>query len=238
MVLEKTTISKRRKALGTLPTELYDTFEGTINRIQQSRAHVELGMKVLLWLHLAYRPLKLEELQHALAVEQGDTQFEVDNIPPRKAILDSCLGLALVDEETVTVRFVHYSLEEYFRLQSGIHFPYGYNSVAETCLIYLNFPEIREHCKSIVELKDKVQQFPLLEYAACNWGTYSKHQSNEAVMKLALTLPGDENKPPSTSLQVLYASIVGSRFNYRGTYASYVALRFSGIHIAAILWTR
>jgi hypothetical protein len=132
MVLEQATISKRRKALGTLPTELHDTFGGVIERIQQSRGYAELGMKVLLWLHLANRPLKLKELQHALAVEQGDTQFEVDNIPPRKAILDCCLGLVLVDEETMTVRFVHYSLEEYFRLQSvacapsrvGPSFPY------------------------------------------------------------------------------------------------------------------
>jgi len=75
IVLEQATISKRRKALGALPTELHDTFEGVIKRIQQSRGHAELGMKVLLWLHLAFRPLKLKELQHALAVEQGDTQF-------------------------------------------------------------------------------------------------------------------------------------------------------------------
>ncbi|KAF8432861.1 hypothetical protein BGX38DRAFT_226934 [Terfezia claveryi] len=170
MVLEQATISKRRKALGMLPTELHDTFEGVVKRIQQSRGHSELGMKVLLWLHLAYRPLKLEELQHALAVEQGDTQFEVDNIPSRKALLDCCLGLVLIDEETGTVRFVHYSLEEHFRLQSSIYFPHGYSAVAETCLIYLNFPELREHSKTMSKLKEKLRNFPLLEYAACNWG--------------------------------------------------------------------
>ena len=233
MVLEQATIAKRRKALGILPTELYDTFEGVIERIQQSRGHSELGMKVLLWLHLAIRPLKLEELQHALAVELGDTQFEVDNIPSRKAILDCCLGLVLVDEEAMTVRFVHYSLEEYFRLQSAIHFPDGYINVAETCLIYLNFPKIREHCRSMAELKNKVHEFPLLEYAACNWGTYASRQSNEAVMKLAQTFPGDDNKP-STPLQVVYASITGDwAFNYQNSYTDSVSLLFSGIHVGA-----
>ncbi|KAF8421788.1 hypothetical protein EV426DRAFT_607907 [Tirmania nivea] len=69
MVLEKATVSKRRKALGTLSTKLHNTFEGVIKRIQQSGGLAELGMKVLMWLHLAYRPLKLTELQHALAVE-------------------------------------------------------------------------------------------------------------------------------------------------------------------------
>ncbi|KAF8421809.1 hypothetical protein EV426DRAFT_565087, partial [Tirmania nivea] len=170
MVLEQTTISKRRKALETLPTELYDTFGGAIKRIQQSRGQAELGMKVLLWLHLAYRPLKLEELRHALAVERDNSYFDVDNIPSRKQILDCCLGLVLIDEETMTVRFVHYSLEEYFQLHSSVYFPDGYSNAAETCLIYLNFPEMREHCKSSDELKKKTHNFPFLEYAACNWG--------------------------------------------------------------------
>jgi len=48
----------------------------------------------------------------------------------------------------------------------------------------------------------------LLDYAACNWGTYAKRQSNEAVMKLAQTLPGSGSTRSSASLQVIYGSIV------------------------------
>ncbi|KAF8421774.1 hypothetical protein EV426DRAFT_188073 [Tirmania nivea] len=230
MVLEQTTIFKRRKVLTKLPTELHGTFKETIQRIQQSRGHAELGMKVLLWLHLAYRPLKLTELQHALAVEKDDIQFEVDNIPSRKIILDSCFGLVLIDEETMTVRFVHYSLKEYFQLQGSVHFPDGYSNIAETCLIYLNFPKIREHCKYSHELTKKFKDFPFLEYAACNWGTYAKHQLNENVMKLVITLPGGGNTLSSAPLQVLYASIADKwKFKYWGR----VARLFSGIHVAA-----
>ncbi|KAF8421801.1 hypothetical protein EV426DRAFT_671737, partial [Tirmania nivea] len=170
MVLEQTTISKRRKALGTLPTKLHHTFGGVIKRIQQSGGFAELGMKVLMWLHLAYQPLKLKELQHALAVERDDSYFDMDNIPSRKQILDCCLGLVLIDEETMTVRFVHYSLEEYFQKHSSEYFPDGYSDAAETGLIYLSFPEMREHCKSRDELKKKKHDFPFLKYAACNWG--------------------------------------------------------------------
>ncbi|KAF8421814.1 ankyrin repeat-containing domain protein [Tirmania nivea] len=218
------------KALGTLPTELNDTFEGVIKRIRELPGHAKLGMKVLLWLHLAYRPLKLKELQHALAVEKNDVQFDEDNIPSRKAILDCCLGLVLIDEETMTVRFVHYSLEEYFRLQGSVYFPDGYSDVAETCLIYLNFLETREHCQSSDELKKKIDDFPFLEYAACNWGIYAKCQSNENVMRLANTLPEDRNKLPSTPLQVLYASIAD---NWDFKYRRRIALLFSGIHVGA-----
>ena len=69
-----------------LPTELYGTFAEAIDRVQkQSRSDAELGMQVLMWLHLAYRPLALKELQHALAVDNDHTELDPENIPPRKA---------------------------------------------------------------------------------------------------------------------------------------------------------
>ena len=73
MVLEMTTKSKRWKALEALPTNLYGTFRGIITRIWErpNTCQAELGMQVLMWLHFAYRPLKLEELHHALAVEKA-----------------------------------------------------------------------------------------------------------------------------------------------------------------------
>ncbi|KAF8436098.1 hypothetical protein BGX38DRAFT_1285442, partial [Terfezia claveryi] len=97
MVLGMTTKFKRRKALETLPTDLYDSFKGVITRIREclSKSQAELGMQVLMWLHFAYRPLKLAELQHVLAVEKGNMEFDPENIPSRKALLDCCLGLVI-----------------------------------------------------------------------------------------------------------------------------------------------
>ena len=146
MVLEMPTKFKRREALETLPDDLNVSFQGIITRIQAYPAiQADLGMRVLMWLHFAYRPLKLVELQHALAVEKSHTEFNEDNILPRKALLDYCLGLVLVDEETSTVRFVHYTLEEYFRKYASDQFPNGCSYIAETCLTYLNFGKIRQH---------------------------------------------------------------------------------------------
>jgi len=47
-------------------------------------SQVELDMRVLMWLHFDCRPLKIEELQHALAVERSDTGFDVGDNPNRK----------------------------------------------------------------------------------------------------------------------------------------------------------
>ena len=43
-------------------------------------SQADLGMRVLMWLHFAYRPLKLVELQHALAVKKSHIEFGAGNI--------------------------------------------------------------------------------------------------------------------------------------------------------------
>ncbi|RPB26204.1 hypothetical protein L211DRAFT_804942, partial [Terfezia boudieri ATCC MYA-4762] len=113
MVLEQPTIAKRRKALASLPSELDDAYTRMVDRIRNSSSLSDLGMRVLMWLHLARRPLKVGEIQHALAIERGDIALDWDTIPAPKRLLDCCLGLVLVDEETSTIRLVHYTLEEY-----------------------------------------------------------------------------------------------------------------------------
>ena len=66
-----------------------------------------------MWVSNAERPLRIDELRHALAVEIGATDFDLENVPPQDTVLGSCLGLAVVDKETSQVRLIHYTLQEY-----------------------------------------------------------------------------------------------------------------------------
>ena len=225
MVLGMLTKSKRRRVLETLPTSLYNSFQGVITRIRGSNtSQAELGMKVLMWLHFAYRPLRLTELQHALAVEKGDAELDANNIPSQKVVLDCCLGLVLVDKETSTVRFVHYTLEEYFRKFFTAEFPNGYSSIAETCLTYLNFGKLRQHCTTDESLKEKMDKYALLNYAALYWGTYVKQQCNDNLIKLALMIVNHESERPPCAVQALYMRLCPWKP---------VTRKFSGIHTTA-----
>ena len=58
-------------------------------------------------------PLKIDELCHALAVDIQSTNLDPENIRPQATVLGSCLGLAVVDAETSTVRLIHHTLQEY-----------------------------------------------------------------------------------------------------------------------------
>ena len=222
------TISQRRGVLKRLPTDLHDAFRGIITQIKQRRnvSQAELGMQVLMWIHFAYRPLELAELQHALAVEKGLMEFDADNIPSCKALLDCCLGLVLVDEETMTVRFVHYTLQEYFRNQERTEFPNGYSYIAETCLTYLTFSNLRLHCTYLRSLEEKIAEYPFLNHAARYWGTYVRRndERNDDLRKLANVLVDHENGQPPCAIQALYKYLNPK---------SYIAQRFSGIHALA-----
>ena len=131
-----------------LPSELSDSYAAMLARIQNSTRYPHpvrnLGMRVLMWLHLATRPLYLKVLQHALAVvleegEHGNVDLDVNQIPTQKRLLDCCFGLVIVDEETMTVRFVHYTLEEYFKHDNHgtTYFPDHHALAAQICLTYL-----------------------------------------------------------------------------------------------------
>ncbi|KAI5804813.1 hypothetical protein DFH27DRAFT_464459, partial [Peziza echinospora] len=139
IVLQQPTKHTRRKALGNLPPTLDGAYRCMVERISQSLVgHASIAKRTLLLLHLAHRQLGLDEIQHALAVESGTTSLNIDNIPSRKTILDCCLGLVIVDDESMTVRFVHFTLEEFFRQFGTEVFPDGPASVLEICLTYLN----------------------------------------------------------------------------------------------------
>jgi uncharacterized protein YozE (UPF0346 family) len=83
--------------------------------------------------------MKMEELQHALAVNFGDESFDRENIASKRSLLDYCLGLVIVDEESNYLRLVHKSLYDYLMTQKDRLFENGHSEIAGTCLTYMNF---------------------------------------------------------------------------------------------------
>jgi len=121
-------------------------------------------------------------------VQHGDSEFDEDNIPSQKALLGCCCWLVVVDEETTTVRFVHYSLEEYFQAYADKYFPDGCTLVAKTCLTYLNFKQVTPYCSTETEFTERMEMFTFLKYAATYWGDYVRRQGNDKVERLAIEL--------------------------------------------------
>src|SRR5207302_6112753 len=108
-ILRGTTIRHRRKRLKAmtdgLGLGLGDAYGATLERIKaQDEAKSEIAMTTLMWICYSGRPLKVEELCYALAVEIGSTDFDGDNVPLIGTLIGFCQGLITVDKEASIVR--------------------------------------------------------------------------------------------------------------------------------------
>ena len=118
--------------------ELGDAYGATLGRIKgQGGGETKLGMAALMWISHSERPLKVVELCHALAVEIGSPNLNMDNVPSTSTLLACCQGLVVVEKEASTVRLIHVTLQEYLRAHLDLFGP-AHSTIAEICLTYLN----------------------------------------------------------------------------------------------------
>jgi len=170
--------------------DLDSVYAQTLQRIRDQKGdRSRLGIKVLMWISHAERPLRIDELCHALAVRMEKTNLDPGNIRPKDVVLGSCLGLAVIDEEASTVRPIHYTLQEY--LSDPLILPGAHEAIGETCLAYLNYEQIRElPANRIPNPRDS----PFLEYSSLYWGSHAKLGLSSCGKSLAmelLTMYGD-----------------------------------------------
>jgi len=72
------------------------------------------------WISHEERPLQVDELYHALAVELGSTDFDVGNIPSIPTLVSCCQALITVDKEALTMPLIHFTLQEYLSSHPNI----------------------------------------------------------------------------------------------------------------------
>ena len=96
--------------VATTGVDLNNVYDQTLRRIkEQGGGRSRLGMEVLMWVSHAERPLRIDELSHALAIKIEATDLDLENVRPQDTVLRSCLGLAMIDKETSTVRLIQCS---------------------------------------------------------------------------------------------------------------------------------
>ena len=164
---------------------LGDAYDATIGRIKaQNGDRARLGAEALMWISHAERPLSVDEICHALAVEIGSADINTNNVPSIRTVLGCCLGLATVDKGSSTIRLVHFTLKEYFSRHPDL-FDKPHSGITETCLTYLNFPAIKDLS---YRPSHDFKGTPLLEYASLCWGTHMRMELSDRSRSLARDL--------------------------------------------------
>jgi len=166
-----------RTKLQRLPTTLTATYDDAMLRIQNQEPDRErLAFKTLAWVSYAFRSLSLRELQHALAIEPGDTELDEELMIDGQSITALCAGLVVVDQGTNQVTLVHCSTKHYFAEIRHVRFPYFHASITLSCATYLTL-------KALVNASiwDMVQKFPLACYAAQYMGDHARQNPEDAL---------------------------------------------------------
>jgi len=203
--------------------ELGDVYGATIERIKaQDGDKPRLGMAALMWISHAERPLRADELCHALAVELGSTDFDFGNVPSMSTLVNCCQGLITVDKEGSTVRLIHFTLQEYLSAHPVI-FTKPHSAMADICLTYLNSQQVKALS---TDPSSDTQNAPFLEYCSVFWGVHAKRELSDSGRSLALELLKENYGPISTRLLLTQA---------QGFYPGYFDTHspFSGLHCAS-----
>jgi len=227
-ILDEITLHQRKKKLDemTKGEGLGDAYAATLSRMKaQPRSRSKLGMEVLMWVSHAMRPLRVDELCHALGVEEGSADLNTRNIPAIETLLTCCLGLVTVEKSSFTIRLVHYTLQEYLCYNPSL-FLNPHSNIAKVCLSYLNFPYVRGFSPA---LRSVPPTAAFVEYASCYWGSHARRETTECVKTLALKLLHRYDEHISSKILLLRrVRQEGRPFDTKDTPAG-----FTGLHGAA-----
>ncbi|KAK1140225.1 hypothetical protein N8T08_010522 [Aspergillus melleus] len=131
-----------------------------------------LANQALAWVVCSRRPLSPLELQHALALEEGATEFDEDNI-------------STIDD----------ILSEYFK-QNLVSWVSKVNTIVSTgCITYLSFDEFSTGpCTDVKQYNNRSTQFRLFDYCARNWGHHASDAISAVTDMLIRMLQRDGNR--------------------------------------------
>ena len=236
-VLDQTTKTKIRQALVGMSTEVDAMFDQTVARIkQQSLCRAELALKSLMWTSHARRPLYFEESREALAIDAEDESLDEENMPLSKHIINSCLGLVSIDEQSYTIRLVHLTVKEYLERRRDTMFASGEEATATICLTFLSFDvfysglRIEEYYEQQVYMQ---RQYPFMKYATQYWNSHVQQCSGHRIF---IAVQGLLDRGLGLAPTRGHGSLPG--FDYKERFQIVMGNRadaFSPLHAAAFL---
>jgi ankyrin repeat protein len=154
-----------RRVITTLPKGLRETYERILQRIGM-RGRAGLAEKVFRWTAAERRPLTVDELHEAVAVEPGQESFRRDRMANgfEAHMVAWCGRLVTVDEETRAVQFAHPSVKQFLRSDDAaaatradverflVRADEADTEVGEVCVTYLCFSDFDQRLVQMSKL--------------------------------------------------------------------------------------
>ncbi|KAJ7266737.1 hypothetical protein C8J57DRAFT_376911 [Mycena rebaudengoi] len=162
----KNNVKAVREALKSLPTDLERTYNEAMDRIEaQGQDNRTIAKRVLIWIANTKRPLSVAELQEAIAIEPGTKTLDQDGLLDPDILLSVCAGLVVINHADGTVRFIHYTTQDYMDGVQTSKFASAQTEIARGCLTYLLYNDFLQLPDPSDKLDALVQEHALLEYS-------------------------------------------------------------------------
>ena len=155
-----------------------------VDAAQRYPGNRERIRRILHWLVAAARPLQVDEIREAIAVEECQMERNSRAEINPETLVSLCGPLVRKNRETNELSLAHFSLKEFLISEKLKEFPndsarrYHIRPsdanayLAKTSLTYLSFQEFSHHCQTLDELEGLRQQYRFLDYAALYGGTH------------------------------------------------------------------
>ena len=135
-----------RKTILSLPKDLPESYERALYRIIHAEK-VDIAAQVFRLVAAAKRPLSIEELREAIAVEPLTSRINEGRLVNERQLVPWCASLIVQDEDEHLIQFAHHSVKEFLLSDSDrappscfeIRLREASHELAETCLTYLGF---------------------------------------------------------------------------------------------------
>ncbi|KAI0198650.1 hypothetical protein F4808DRAFT_472619 [Astrocystis sublimbata] len=211
-----------RKFLKNLPKTLEALFCRVLRRILD-RKHEKITIKVFTWIAASTRPLTLEEIREAIAIEISQQYTKPERLHNDiDGIASVCGNLVHVDEECRSIQFAHHTVQRFLVQQSSLplnSIDYGLHMffidieeadhfIGEICVTYLEFNDF----KTTLSRQAKPVQLPMphdIAEAALSkkfkrlWKIMQKYESRGALAPVHYD-PSDHSNESSTTSQTIH----------------------------------
>jgi ankyrin repeat protein len=143
--------------LQNLPKDLSETYDRLLGRAT-GKQREQLIRRMFEWILCSKRPLHIEEMREAIAFTIDDDCWDDSKIPnDMSRLARACGNLVVIDDETATVQFAHYTVEQYLLSrpvlgscgQLSLH--QANIAAAEMCLAYISFTDFEAQVSPYVD---------------------------------------------------------------------------------------
>ena len=220
-----------RIALQNLPrrSNAYNTlFDDAIKRIERQDTYSEvLAKRVIWWIALTKRPLTTSELQYAIAIEVGTSEFDEETLLDVDSMVSVCAGLVTVDEDSEIIRLVHYTIQEYLERNQRDLFEKMEAEITTTCVTLLSFTAFENgFSRTDQEFEERLRSYPLYDYAARYWGYHASRALS--LEQSALNFLQDSAKVEAAS-----QAMIAHQETWLARRSQEVPRHMTGLHLAA-----